>query len=313
MKIGLLIIAVLLVLLFIGGPGHDDGRIVKAIWQSGHFVLFATIVFFILQVDFIAKQKWFHLFVATGIFSSWFGVATEAIQLLVGRDFEFVDIGNDIIGGYAGFLATRLVLLSRQHSSHKKALQLTYTLGFILLALLGTRKVTTALLDNQNIQSSFPVLSDFETEFEMARWDYRSAILSISASPKPNASDSMKVEFQPDRYPDITLKDFIKDWSNYHSIHFSLFNSQSEPIEMELKVYDEQHLIGGYRYNDRFNRQIVLQPGWNKFSFLLAAIKQSPKNRQMDLTSISSFSLFMVDLKQDTTIYLDDLYLSRQQ
>lgn len=312
MRLGLLLILALFVLLFVGGPGVNDLRIVKAIWQSGHFVLFAVVVFSILQIEFVAKQKWLHLFVATGVFSSWFGVATEALQLLIGRDFEFADIGNDIIGGYAGFFISRFVFLSRQKSANNKQWQLAYLSGFIVLALLGTRAAIVTLLDEQQIKSSFPILSNFETAFEVTRWDYRSAKLLISESPKPNKSDSMQVIFQPDRYPDITLKDFVHDWSDYHHLKFSLFSSQQDSIEMVVKVYDDAHRLMGYQYSDRFNQKIILKPGWNHFSFLLETIQNSPKNRLMDLTSMNSFSLFMIDLKKPVTIFLDDLHLSKR-
>ena len=92
MRIGLILIFALFVLLFVGGPGHHADRLVFEIWQTGHFTLFAAIVFISLQINLIGKQKWLHLFIATGLFSCWFGVATEALQYLVGRSFEFTDV-----------------------------------------------------------------------------------------------------------------------------------------------------------------------------------------------------------------------------
>ncbi len=312
MKFALLLIITLFVLLFVGGPGYHDERLIKEIWQTGHFILFATIVFTVMQIKFVKKQHWFHLLIGTGIFSSWFGVTTEALQLLVGRDFEFGDIANDIVGGYAGFLLARLFLIVQQKDASQKLASLFYTLGFIVLAAIGARAVIITLVDQQNIRSSFPILSDFESAFELKRWDNRSATISISDSCIRSGDGSMKVDFLADKYPDITLKDFARDWSNYKSIKFSLYNSEAAPIKMIFKVYDDNHLLNGYKYSDRFNQKITLKPGWNDFSFLLEQIKNTPKTRKMDLTSISSLSLFMVSLEKPLTIYLDDLYLSKK-
>ena len=122
MKTALAIVFILFGLLFFGGPEDYDSRIFKQIWGTGHFVLFASVIFVLMQTKLLEAMHWFRLFIGTFIFCSFFGLATETLQLLVGRNFELYDLVNDIIGGQAGLLLSRLILLSRQKRRNRKTL-----------------------------------------------------------------------------------------------------------------------------------------------------------------------------------------------
>ena len=119
----------------------------------------------------------------------------------------------------------------------------------------------------------------------------------------------MQAIFLPDAFPDITLQHFPRDWSGYNNIKFSLYNKAQDPIVIELKIYDEDHMKYGYQYTDRFNRELLLQPGWNNIFISLNEIFNSPEKRTMDIARIKSFSLFLKDVTSPVTIYIDDLKL----
>lgn len=316
MKIlGLILIFVLILLLFVSGPDHYEDRLFKEFWETGHFILFASLVFILLHFKIFKSVKWIHLLWITAIFSITTGLAIEVLQLFVGRSFSLKDVANDVVGGFAGLLLSQLFSLIKTDPPPPKRTLVTrgsyYVVGFLLLSLLGSRTLIMILIDEWELRSSFPVLSDFESSFQTNRWSGFSAYLIRSNQYSRSGGFSMKSDFYPNRYSDITLESFNGDWSTHQKLNFSLFNPQPHKIEMIVKVFDEKHSDRGYRYADRFNKEITVNPGWNDFSILIADIKNAPSNRQMELESIYSFSLFTIDLKKTVTIYLDDLFLSK--
>ncbi len=313
---GAILIFVLILLLFVSSPAYFDDRLFKEFWETGHFILFTLLVFFLLHFKTFKSIRWIHLVWITTLFSFSTGLAIEILQLFVDRSFSLIDVANDIVGGLAGLILFQLYSLTDKKPLLPKRTLLTryvcYVSIFFLLSSLGSRTFIMVLIDQVNIKNHFPILSNFETPFEIERWGYRSATLSLSDNPNRQGSYAMKIVFSADQYPDVTLKNFVVDWSSYNTIGYSLFNTERETIEIAMKVYDNAHMDNGYRYNDRFNRIIHLKPGWNDLNFLLDDIKNAPRKRQMNMKSIRSFSLFMIDLERPVTLYLDNLHLANK-
>ena len=86
------VILILVVLLFVGGPNSYDGRLFKELWEMGHFALFASLVFFLLRLSLFRQIPWIVLAIFTTVFCIVFGFITETLQLLVGRNFQMIDI-----------------------------------------------------------------------------------------------------------------------------------------------------------------------------------------------------------------------------
>jgi len=311
-----LLILVLIILLFVSAPSHYEDRLIKEIWETGHFVLFASLVFTLLHIKILKSTQWFHLLWITPVFCITTGLAIEVLQLFVGRNFSLMDVVHDVIGGFAGLLLFQFFSLSNMETPLPKRTffirSAYYVVGFILLSLLASRTLVVVLIDEWQLRSSFPVLSDFESSFQTDRWNGFSASLVRSKKHTRSGFYSMKSDLYPNRYSDVTLESFNGDWSIYQKVNFSLFNPQTHKIEMVVKVFDEKHTYNGYQYSDRFNQKIIVKPGWNDFSVLLDDIKNAPNNRQMELKSIRSFSLFTIDTKKTVTIYLDDIFLSKK-
>ncbi len=309
-KIKIIIIAILTTFLFIGGTDNGEDRVLKQFWETGHFVLFFVSIFTLLQFNKIQQIKTIYLFLLTGLFCIIIGFTTEFLQKLVGRNFQILDVINDTVGGYAGLLLYQLISSIKSDKQNKKAMSLLYFTGLILLSIIGTKSFLIAVYDKWNIYNAFPIISNFEGPLEVERWDYFAATLSKSKNHIRHGKYAMKIRFSPSQYPRISLEHFIRDWGAYNNINFSVFNSQSQTIVINAKIYDNKHIKIGANFSDRFNQKIILQPGWNDIEISLSQVKKSPAARLMNLNNIRSFSLFMIDLKQPSTIYLDDVYLN---
>ncbi len=199
---------------------------------------------------------------------------------------------------------------NQRTSKEKNILRLVYFLIIIGLVLFTSRSFIKAAINEVNIRANFPILSDFETPYEKARWKIIKGQIEIASKYAKSGKNGMKVDFFPATYPSLILRDLKRNWQEFSYLKLSIFNAQEYNVELVLKVHDNQHHHAGYQYSDRFNRTITLAPGWNDLKYSLNDIKNSPKNREMDMDEIHSISLFMIKLKQPSTIYVDDVYLS---
>lgn len=299
-----LLAVILTILLFVGGPNYESHRIVQHIWDMGHVALFLMLSYIILI--FIRKYKLSYIaqFLIIAGFSFIFGLFVELIQLLVGRDFELQDLANDVSGAVIGYFVYYLL-----HAKISKLGKIIAALSIVLLLMISLYPLVNVLVDEVKMKNEFPVLSDFESPAQLSRWDVKQANLSLSKHYVQQGEYSLQAIFLPDAFPDITLQHFPRNWSGYKNIKFSLYNKEPDPVVIELKVYDEDHMKYGYQYTDRFNRELLLQPGWNNIFISLNEIFNSPEKRTMDRTRIKSFSLFFKDVTSPVTIFLDDLKL----
>ena len=232
------------------------------------------------------------------------GVAIESVQLFIGRSFSRGDIINNIIGGYLGLLA--LALFNRQTSIKTKSIAMTFAL--ILLAV-GLRSLEKHLYDEYLIRQQFPLLSGFESELEMQRWEHDHTLLRRSEEFVKSGRYSLKVDFLPGRWPNISLEHFRGNWSGYQQLVFSIYNPNKVTYTYQMKVYDFKNIQNRRRYNDRFNTRITIAPGWNTIETPLRDIIKAPKHRSMNIYQIRGFSLFTDKLKQPVTLYIDDIHL----
>ena len=295
---------ILTILLFVGGPDYESHRIVQQIWDVGHVALFLILSYIILI--FIRKYKLSYItqFLIIVALSFIFGLFVELIQLLIGRDFELQDLANDVSGAIIGYFVYYLL-----HAKISKLHNIIAAMSIVLLLMISLYPLANVLVDEVKMNNEFPVLSDFESATQLSRWDVKQANLSLNKHHVQQGEYSLQATFLPDAFPDITLQHFPRDWSAYNNIKFSLYNKAQDPIVIEMKIYDEDHMKYGYQYTDRFNRELLLQPGWNNISISLNEIYNSPEKRTMDITKIKSFSLFLKDVTSPVTIFLDDLRL----
>ena len=300
------VLGLLIVFLFVGGPDNYSHRLLKEIWDTGHIVLFAGLIWLFLLMPLLKNRRWIELFLFTTVFSLLLGFAIEFLQILVGRDFDVKDVLNDVLGGYLG-----LLIFTALQSQRHIAISIFMYFSMLSIIVFSLKPLTITMMDEFRMNADFPMLASFEAPYELSRWENN---LSSAYAVKKHArheSKSMRIDFDAGKYPGVTLKYFPRDWQDFSLITFSVFNSGNENILMELKIHDRQHALKGRKYTDRFNRKFKLKQGWNDLVVLMEEVESAPRGREMNLSEITNFSLFLHDLKKPATLYLDGLRLSR--
>jgi hypothetical protein len=106
-------------------------------------------------------------------------------------------------------------------------------------------------------------------------------------------------------YSGITLVHFPRNWRGYRFLVLEVFTPSPEGLEVTCRIHDRQHEEGEQRYEDRFNKNFHLRPGWNCIRIDLDEVTRAPVGRTMDLGEIREVGLFASRLPVPRTIFVD--------
>lgn len=288
------------ILFFIGGPDYYSTRSLKYLWDIGHILYFALLTILLLQWKLITHRpliwQWLIILAITLVT----GVSIEILQLGSTRTPDMGDVVRDLTGS--------LLVLSFWSLSAAFKMRL-YIQSFVtVLTLILLWPLTKSIIDETIAWQQFPLLSAFETPFEIERWSGKD--LSIVSIAKVSDRKLLKIFLTTDRYSGVALKHFDGIWKSFSTLEINLYNPDITPLQITIRINDRKHNDGYEEYEDRYNRSFKLVPGWNLLEINLDEVMYSPADRVMDMSHISGFGFFTVSLPSPRTIYLDKVQLT---
>lgn len=172
------------------------------------------------------------------------------------------------------------------------------------------KPLVTQLYDEKTATQRFPLLSDFESPFELSRFNSIGMHTKVSIDKhKGNSSQqSLAIHINTEPYSGVSMRYFPRDWQGYRQLNLSIYNPQQASLAVTLRIHDIHHPSHNYKFNDRFNKRFDLQQGWNHLAIDLSEVKQAPQTRSMDISQIADISLFTIKALPQT-LWLDSLYL----
>ncbi len=292
------------VLLFIGGPDYYSSRSTRCFWDLGHILYFALLAYLLSRWTFVCRMslqgQWFSILAVTLVA----GTMIEIMQYGTTRTPDTGDILRDLTGSL-------LVLVFGPAGLRLQSVWRRYFLRgmVIVLALFQLWPLTKSLIDEAIARRQFPLLSGFETPFEIERWkgDDR---LSIESKLPASKSKLLRISLTTAEYSGASLRYFDGDWASARTLQISLYNPDLDPLPITCRIHDRQHAEGNQEFEDRFNRSYVLMPGWNQIEIDLAEVEKSPAKRKMDMRHIQGVMLFAVSLPVPRVLYLDEMRLA---
>ncbi len=291
------------ILLFYGGPDDLALRSVTQAWNLGHVIFFAALsVICWYHGQRFLPRKFSALVIMLLLLTLITGGLTELLQIFYQRTPDIGDIWRDCLGT---LIATTFLLpvgRSMGTTNFRRFRALIIVLTLLTLIPLGK-----ALVDETIARHQFPLLADFETPLELARWERGEKDHQLTR----HGQSSLKILLTTEQYSGDSLLYFPSDWSHYSTLHFSVHSGAETPLTIVCRLHDRYHCKSGNTYHDRFNRQLTCQPGWNDFAIPLKEIKNAPDDRKMDMTAIINLRLFTVKLTRPVIIHLDYFYLEK--
>ncbi len=270
-----------------------------AIWNLGHigyfFLLTASLLPYLQRYFSSLRSRLTAALLITLLLS----VAIEVIQLKIGRQASVADLLNNLLGS---LLALYIFQLRRPLNKRMKW-GLISLLSLLLIVSLAPLFSITA--DTLIAHHKHPVIADFETPFEQSRWESKQPLKIVQRESKQLLAQLNST----DKHPGFTLTPRISDWRGYAFLQFEIYNSGDQVSPLYFRINDRVHHENGNHYNDRYNTQRPLQPGWNQFQINLQRVKQAPSQRAMEMAHISGVTFFFMGSTSLETIRLDNLVL----
>ncbi len=293
---------------FFGGPGFYSARSMVHLWDQGHILFFALFTLWLQRLTPLRQTektpaKYFAILFFLPLLT---GFAIECLQFFVnGRSPSIADMLRNQLG-----VVIALALQTRPQyraKAHRLLLFLFRGLVFSLFVAALTPLIT-ALWDEHQARRQFPLLADFESPSELSRWFYWKQ-LRLEHQIVRHGRASARLQLSTAKYSGIALLHFPRNWQGYHWLRFSLYNPLETPFVINCRLDDTAHRQRHGPYEDRFNTQFSLKPGWNDLSVSLQQVAAAPKGRFMNMGNIKGFGLFVIEQKEAIALYLDHVYL----
>jgi VanZ family protein len=287
---------------FLGKPEEFSPRSFQNAWNLGHIFYYAMVPFAVLTIlkkqDIPPRRQ---ILLAFG-FAALIGTLMECFQYTTGRTFDLFDLMRNIIGALVS-----ISFLLPMRAVVPKAIKII-TIALVLVQLFP---FTASVIDELQARSDFPILSDFETPFQIERWQ-GNADISIAKDVGAPGNHALRADLTTDKYSGIELDYFPPNWQHYQEFQFQIFSPSPEPISMTCQVHDAQHTRGPRLFSDRFHKTYPLSQGWNTITIDIKEIQAAPQTRPMDLTQIRGIVIYATQLPHPRTIYIDNLKLQNK-
>ncbi|HEB54744.1 MAG TPA: VanZ family protein [Gammaproteobacteria bacterium] len=291
------------ILFFLGGPDYNSPRAFSAFWNLGHIIYFSLLSYALSKWTWLSRyhliKRWLFILSVTLII----GTLIELVQYHIpNRTADPADVIRDLSGSFL-FLS-----FSSAYSAGTGKLKIILRTIAIMLLLVLLRPLATSLLDEAIAWRQFPLLSSFETPFELDRWQ-GSAPMTIRHIPSIATGHILQITLSKARYSGVDLKYFPRDWRKYKTLELNIYNPQAQPLPITCRIHDLQHAQGMQQYSDRYNHRFLLTAGWNKIDIDLNDVAFAPRHRKMDMGQIQNLDIFVMSLPQPRVIFLDNIKL----
>jgi VanZ family protein len=282
---------------FIGGLNYYASPVYKELWNIGHVIFFTLTSFLLLLV--LVKKSIKVKVLSVLVFCLSIGAVIELVQLKIGRNFSLSDVYFDVLGGLL------VLCFSSEITKKYRRLCIAFVLFLIILA---QSALFRAVLMEIEMRQQFPILAVFNEEKSIERW--RGNGIYLDKVHKCTGQYVLAAKLIKDkRFTGFSFEYFPGNWLGYQQLSIVLFNPYSSDLLLNIKITDEDHDSKNQQYNNRFNHQLNILPGWNNVALPLTDIARGPKNRKMSLDKISRIGFFMTNLKDDKTLYIESLKL----
>lgn len=312
-----LLLSALGILWFLEKFGFTENTfLLSAIKNAGHAPLFGilSLVMFGLSTHLLGRcvpRRDLHYLIAF-VSTCMIGAFSEFIQISGPRDADIMDIIRDVIGAVS-FLAILMTFDSGTVSTLKRIGGKTISLiRLIAILLFLTAFIDVMLLGVASLHRYhvFPQICGFETYWENRFLETETADLTITAPP-PRWNDAGgahvgKLTFPRADFPHIFIEPY-PDWSDYEFLNVKIYSEEDTSLALTLRIDDSQP---NSAFEDRFRRQIIINPGMNEIHIPLNMVQNAPPARKMDMTSIHLIYLIAIRPRAPFVIYIDDFRLS---
>jgi hypothetical protein len=282
-------------------PLPTDDPLVDATLDAGHlpaFGIFALLVRRVVAHSALGQSPRWRTEILALLLTAALGLSIEALQIRGPRHADWLDFAHDINGAGAFLLLARLRTPARPLWRAAAALLALATLA------LSLKPLATTLGARQERNAAAPLLYRPGSGWSAALRQLRHAGYRFPASAERSQLEALR--FGPQRHAAFILRRPYPDWRNYTELVLELDYPGPDSLELQLRIDDLRHDESPH---DRFDRRLRLAVGPTSVHIPLDEVREAPRDREMDMGSIRSLTLFVDAGVGPRTLYLGEIRL----
>jgi hypothetical protein len=298
------------------GQEPERTRFWGSFYHAGHVPLFGLVAVSVLGLlwsrgaSLASPRPWWTAFAV----SVALGGTTEVLQIFQsGRDASVWHFLRDVAGSASFLLVAATVGWTGGHGSLIRSAGRRALTGLGVVAMLGAAGFDLAATVTRYGERdlAFPVLfaadgSSWERSFVVAQ----DCVLTPHARPAGLAvsfdGPLARLDLKAGGFPGITFDEPFPDWTGARSLVLTFISDLDTPTPLVIRVHDARH---DNRSEDRFNRRLLVLPGFNRIVIPLDDVRRAPDRREMDMRHITRIIIFAPRPTSPTHVYIGPIRL----
>ncbi|MFO0915453.1 MAG: hypothetical protein U0795_20995 [Pirellulales bacterium] len=295
----------LAIVVLVGPPAYN--RAWDVTWDTGHVLIFGVISAALA----LALRMWglrpsFAYGIAAAA-SIGVGGLLEIIQRgIAHRSAEWIDFINDVLGTAAALLIVITFDRAVRLGPWQRRWCRWGAVALVAVSLLPMVSIWNDYRIRTRIWPTLLVAAE-PSSLRFVRWPGCEVSRTTPPPGWPTQAETpadrvFRIEFVWGDWPQFSLFEPVADWSQFDAVELPLWLAGDRPEQVELRIDDAHH---NYQYDDRFNRSLMLQPGWQTVRVRLADVEHGPRHRLLDLRQVAYVSLYLNHPTRPVVLYTD--------
>jgi hypothetical protein len=263
----------------------------RELYDLRHVVLLGFSGLLVLELTALLGRRWIRkrslYYAVAGAFVVAMGfVIDNPLPMSGGPQDDAEDAVRNIVGGIA-FLTLSGALdrpLRREHDwlRGRPRQLLGWMSALVLIVVL--RSLIDVGLDYAGRNGRFPVLVDLTESWQQRYVVLDNALLFVGKAPPAWTSrsrrDTAMISFEGEQDASVTINEVYPDWDGFNTLRFQVFSDRREPVMISLHIDDKR---SDPPPGDRYDTQLVVQPGLNEYEIPYRDIRAGPADRELRL------------------------------
>ncbi len=303
-------------LLFFGallGIESPDRLFEEVLWELRYVLVFGFGGLIVLELTALVGRRWIRkrsLYYAVAL------VVTSAAVVVL-RTFDGgMELAARDIAGLTGFLLLSASLdkpLRREHHWLRGwPRRVTEIVGLLMvLATLYPMLVVGTYYAGR--AGAFPIVVDLASDWQEPFLEVDNAELFRGKGPDvwPRRAGRTVAVLFFDGTPGggVTVWEPYKDWRDFDELSMHFYSKADRPVQMTLLLSDRTAV---QRPDERMDWPLTVMPGANDFRLDIEALSKTPSGREMKLSTMRKFGLYLAEPTEPFLLYLHYVRISEK-
>jgi hypothetical protein len=232
------------------------------------------------------------------------GLVAELLQTFTTREPSGRDFTLDLAGialAWSGVVCWR----------RRRLFRLGHALVVVACAVATGWLIAREVAIRRDLARMMPLLAGFEHSWELDRWHAKPGTTMRRSRADPIRGEwSLEVRCSAtEAYPGVSMEDFEEDWRPYRWLEWSARLPSKEPIQLAVRIDDDQ----GARFGTRYTTYVATVPSEQVYRIDLRDVAMNFREHPMNLGRITELHFFLDEPETPHSFILDEVRLVREE